>query len=682
MHRRHFSLLFFLVLFLPLAVRAQTTEHLQASLIAERTGVEAGKPFTVGFLLKVQPQWHVYWMNPGDSGMATTVEWELPEGWKAGALQWPLPKVFNEPGDLTTYGYADEVLLMAEVTPPATLAAGEPVTLRARVNWLVCRDICVPGEALLEISLPTQGTPAPANGELFSRYRSRLPSGEPPPFSLEWRSDGPQLILKTNPAETGQGGRTLQLLPITEVQGHPVTLPSGEIRIPAQIASVAENLRALLIAEGGDGGKTREGWYVEGPVPVTSGAGTGEGTGGLLSGGSGAEMSVPKALGLGLIGGFILNLMPCVLPVIALKVFGFLGQAGESRRKVFRIGLAFTAGIYVWFLAMAMVVIGARAFGGEVTWAFQFQDSRFVLAMAILIFVFSLNLLGVYEIWLPGSNRLVDLSSKEGYGGAFMHGIFATLLATPCMAPYLGAALSFAFSQSTPVIIAMFLSIATGMGLPYVILTAQPAWMRFLPKPGAWMERLKQFMGFLLLGTVIWLAGIYGAQKGPGEMGGAYWILLGIGMACWIFGSWFRPGARMLHRGLALAGMIVFILLGILMARPPVGGWETWSPERVNALRAAGKPIFVDFTAEWCVNCKYNERVVLDHDSVRAALSGYTLLKADYTRIDPVITAELKRLGRAGVPVYLVYPPGGGEPELLPELLTREAVIEAVSRTP
>jgi len=679
MHRRYFSLIFFLVLFFPLAAHCETEEKARASLVADRTVVEPGKPVTVGIWLQIAPHWHTYWMNPGDSGMATTVEWTLPEGWKAGALQWPLPKVFSEPGDLTTYAYSDEVLLMTEMIPPASFTPGEPVTFHARVNWLVCREICVPGEAVLDLSLPTTGPAAPANEALFSRYRSRLPSAEPPPFSLEWRSEGSGLILKTNPAEAGGKVKKLELLPITEVQGHPVTLPSGEIRIPAEVASVTENLRALLIAEGDGGEADRVGWYIEGPAPTGSGVGTGQGAG-VLGGGSGAEMSVGKALGLGLIGGFILNLMPCVLPVIALKVFGFLGQAGESRQKVFRIGLFFTAGIYVWFLALALVVIGARVFGGEVTWAFQFQDARFVLAMTILIFVFSLNLLGVYEVWLPGSNRLMDLSSKEGYGGAFLHGMLATLLATPCMAPYLGAALSFAFSQSTPVVIAMFLAIATGMGFPYVILTAQPAWMRFLPKPGAWMERLKQFMGFLLLGTVIWLAGIYGAQKG--EAAGIYWILLGIGVACWIFGSWLRPGSRPLHRALALVGMVLFIVLGVFMARPPLGGWEAWSPERVNALRAAGKPIFVDFTADWCVNCKYNERVVLDHKSVRAALAGYTLLKADWTKGDPAITAELKRLGRVGVPVYLIYPADGGEPELLPELLTRESVLDALRRMP
>ena len=304
--------------------------------------------------------------------------------------------------------------------------------------------------------------------------------------------------------------------------------------------------------------------------------------------------------------------------------------------------------------------------------------------MMLIVFIFALNLLGVFELWLPGTGKLVTLSGHEGYAGAFLHGMFATLLATPCTAPFLGSALAFAFTQSAPVTLAMFASIAAGMSFPYLLLTAKPGWMRFLPKPGLWMVRLKQAMGFLMLGTVVWLLGVLGSQSGASGAVGAAWILLGIGSACWVFGIWFTPAAALFQRIIALVAMAGLIAGGVLLAdrqsAPPATGWEAWSPERVAALEGEGKPVFIDFTADWCLNCKYNERFVLNTPAVREGLRGFTTLKADWTQGDPRITAELKRLGRAGVPVYVVISPNGGTPQVLPELLTQRTVLDALER--
>ena len=639
----------------------------EAALVADTTALVPGKPFTAALRLRIAPGWHVYWLNPGDSGLPVSLIWKLPPGWKAEALQWPLPQKHGE--DIgTTYGYEGEVWLLAEVTPPGTLS-GDSVLLEASASWLACAKTCVPGSAALILTLPVGATAQPANDALFAQARAQLPQPGPPPFALGWQPGDTETLLKVKglPAET-----RLDYFPIDPPTTHPEVLPPNHIRLSFGQEKPATIQGLLVLETGGE----RKGWIVNYSLATATKASPAPP--GVPS------LTLPRALGFGFLGGFILNLMPCVLPVIALKIFGFLGQAGESRQRVFRTGLAFVGGIFAWFLGLATLIVAARAAGAQVTWAFQFQNPAFVLGMMLLVFVFALNLLGVFELWLPGSGKLVAISGREGYGGAFLHGMFATLLATPCTAPFLGSALAFAFTQHAAVTLAMFASIAAGMSFPYLFLTAQPGWMRFLPKPGLWMVRLKQAMGFLMLGTVVWLLGVLGAQSGATGAIGAAWILLGIGAAGWVFGTWFTPEAKGAHRLLALAAMAGLILLGVLLAArqtaPAAAGWEAWSPERVTALEREGRPVFIDFTADWCLNCKYNERFVLDTPPVREALRGFATLKADWTRGDARITAELKRLGRAGVPVYVVLPANGGAPEVLPELLTQGTVLEALER--
>ena len=633
--------------------------------MAETSAVVPGKPFTVALRLRIAPGWYTYWQNPGDSGLPVSLTWNLPPGWKTGALQWPLPQKHVE--DIgTTYGYEGEVLLLAELTPPGDLS-GDTVTLETNASWLACAKTCVPGGAPLLLTLPVGATAPPANAELFAQARGRLPQSGPPPFSLRWEPGDTETLLKVTgvPPET-----RLEFFPLNPPTAHAEGLPQHTIRLAFGQEKPVEVQGLLVLETGGE----RKGWIVNHPL-TTAAPPSAPGVPGL---------TLPRALGFGFLGGCILNLMPCVLPVIALKIFGFLGQAGESRQRVFRTGLAFVGGIFAWFLGLAALIVAARAAGAQVTWAFQFQNPAFVLGMLLLVFVFALNLLGVFELWLPGSGKLVALSGRDGYGGAFLHGMFATLLATPCTAPFLGSALAFAFTQSPPVTLAMFASIAAGMSFPYLLLTARPGWMRYLPKPGLWMVRLKQAMGFLMLGTVVWLLGVLGSQSGATGAVGAAWILLGLGAACWVFGTWGTPEAKGWQKALALAAMAALIGLGVLLAArqsaPSAAGWEAWSPERVTALQEEGKPVFIDFTADWCLNCKYNERFVLDTPPVREALRGFATLKADWTRGDARITAELKRLGRAGVPVYVVLPPDGGAPEVLPELLTQRTVLEALER--
>ena len=654
----------------------------QAELLADTASVIPGKPFVAGLHLKLAPGWHTYWLNPGDSGIAVNLDWKLPPGWKAGPLLWPLPVKHTEPGEMTTYGYDGEVLLMTEVTPSANLPTGE-ISLKAHASWLACAKSCVPGNADVMVTLPagsgTTGGGVSPQSALFARFRAQLPGVFPLPFTLRWEPHDTEVYLKINGAPDGA---KLDFYPLDPLFGHPEQLEADVLRISLPKDGPMDRtnppaVRGLLVMEHNG---ERAGWLVgnadAAPVPVKQ---AGPSIAPPASGGSGTVLTVARALGFGFIGGFLLNLMPCVLPVIALKILGFLGQAGESRRRVFRLGLAFVAGIFVWFLLLAAAIVVARSVGRQVNWAFQFQNPRFVLGATVFLFVFALNLLGVFEIWLPGANRLADVSGRGGYAGAFLHGVFATLLATPCTAPFLGPALGFALAQNALLIVIMFLAIAAGMSLPYLLLTAQPGWMRFLPRPGLWMVRFKQIMGFLLMGTVVWLIRIYVSERNAADGFGALWMLLGTGIACWIFGTWFTPESGAGRRIVVLSAMTGVISLGAALAAPsPVEDWAAWSPERVAALRAEGKPVFVDFTAEWCANCKYNEQFVLSTAEVRGALRGFATLRGDWTKGDPAITAEMRKLGRGGVPVYIVYPKGGGEPRVLPEILTERLVLDAL----
>jgi thiol:disulfide interchange protein DsbD len=397
----------------------------------------------------------------------------------------------------------------------------------------------------------------------------------------------------------------------------------------------------------------------------------------------------------GFIGGLILNLMPCVLPVISLKIFGFIQQAGQSRARIFRSGLAFIAGIFAWFLGLALVLVIIRSAGGQPVWAAQFTNPYFVLFMSAIVLVFALNLFGVFEINLPQwlSRRAVAAEgSMHGDAGSFFQGVFATVLATPCTAPFLGTALGFAFTQSATVILLMFGSIALGMSAPYFLLSAQPAWLRFLPKPGLWMVRVKQLMGFLLIATLLFLLSVLGAQRGVASLIWTCAFLLVLSVACWMQGAFLTPLASAKIRGLVLLLMLLLIIGGgyyfigdkfqsaAAVTNPTAssGGWEKFTPERLASELQQGHSIFIDFTAEWCITCKFNESTVLETTAVQAAFSERQIvkLKADWTNGDPAITKLLKQFGRPGVPLYVLYPGGTAQPYVFPELLTKNIVLE------
>jgi thiol:disulfide interchange protein/DsbC/DsbD-like thiol-disulfide interchange protein len=673
----------------------QGKQLVKAELLADTNTIVPGKPFTVGLLLRMAPGWHTYWKFSGDAGLPTELKWKLPPGWKIGEIQWPIPLKTIDPGDIQTYGYVDEVLLMQEVTPPPKIE-NSPIELGADASWLVCEKICIPGGATLQLELPISATNQPANTELFARYRRLLPQNWPGlnVATAEWSRVGSGLRLKVT-SETLANYPAVDFFPLPDegtVVGHPAveSRNKNEIVFRIPIESSGKNLSSiagLVVFSQGPNGDDRAAWQI--------------GTPSIISAARPAPVrGIFTFLLFGFLGGIILNLMPCVLPVISLKIFGFIQQAGQSRQKILRSGIAFTIGIFAWFIALALLLIALKAAGREVTWGgFQFTNAYFVLALTVIVLVFALNLFGVFEISLPQSmtRGLVSTTERKDDLGSFFQGVFATVLATPCTAPFLGTALGFAFSQSAAIILVMFIAIAAGMSAPYLLLSAQPAWLRFLPRPGPWMLHVKQFMGFLLLATLLFLLYVLGAQRG---LEGAIWascFLLVISVACWMKGAFVVPTASVIKRNAVVGLMLVLVLAsGIYFignkfhsaniasagSRLP-GDWQAFTPERLQAELEQGHFVFVDFTAAWCLTCKFNEANVLESQDVREAFQrrGIVKMKADWTNGDPVITKLLQRFGRPGVPLYVLYPGKSAEPIVFPELLTKSMVLEKLENT-
>jgi thiol:disulfide interchange protein/DsbC/DsbD-like thiol-disulfide interchange protein len=681
------------------------SKQLTPSLVADTTAIVPGKPFTVGVRLEMEPGWHIYWKYPGDSGGAPSVEWQLPEGFKAGPIQWPIPHSRMD-DDLLSYIYETDVVLPVKITPPAQLPAGE-VTLKAHVKWLVCEKLCMPGQGDVELKMAAGGDAAPANADLFAKWRARLPKESAPPFRAHWDLGKPdQFSLRIDGAPAGAMLEFFPLPPEGATPGHPsIGEPAADgsraITVPISSGG-APNLawRGVVVMAKPDG--EREGWLLKAQdagAATQSSVNPAKPATASPAAVPGAPAAAPpfSAGGLALkllaafLGGLIMNVMPCVLPVIALKIFGFVHQAGEAPGRVFRLGLAFNAGVFAFFLCLAAAVARLKT---AFNFGYQFQNPYILAGLIALVFVFGLSLIGVFELTLTSgaASKLSELSGREGYGGAFLHGMFTTLLGTSCTAPFLGTSLGFAVTQSTPVIFLLFIAIAAGMSLPYLLLTAHPGWMRFLPKPGVWMERLKQLMGFAMLAVAVWLFGVLGL-RGPQVVVGMSWFLLSLGLASWIFGLMHGPiFTRLTVILLPIAGYWFFLhgKLATPFVSPggalqnELGGiaWEPFSEKRLADALAKGEPVFVDFTAAWCVNCHVYEAAVVETEPVRAKFREKKIvaLKADWTNTDePVVTRALKSFGRVGVPLYILYRPGEAQP-VVHDALTKDLLLSELDK--
>lgn len=699
------------------------TDEVQVRLISDSTQVAPGQTLLLALEQKIAPHWHTYWKNPGDSGQPTSIEWKLPQGATASDILWPAPKRFDV-GPITNYGYEDRVVLLTEIRLPQGLTPGSTAMIGADATWLVCREECIPQQATLSLSLPvgTGPKPSPEKGTLVAA-RAALPG--PAPFAATARLEGRDLIV--NWPAAGAGGASArevrQALFLPEAWGRiqhaakPQLARDGQqwrLRMPVgdEPASAGKPLDGLLLIDG-------QAWAVSLPVSGSLDAGGGTApantastakspaattttTPGAATGATGAVeadgLGLWAAMGLALIGGLILNLMPCVFPVLAIKALGFLhGSASTHRRQ----GLAYTAGVLVAFAALGAMLLALRGAGTGVGWGFQFQSPLFVLLLAWLMFVLGLSLAGLLSIGAGFAGVGQGLAEKPGLSGSFFTGVLATVVATPCTAPFMGAAMAYALAQPAVELMAVFLALGLGLALPYLALAWWPALQRRMPRPGPWMDLLKQALAFPMFAAAIWLVWVIAQQAGP--MG----VLVALaGMGLLALAAWIRtvsrhatPRWRWTGAGAALAAVVAAAALvptlgtvaGEDVARAGGSGstsgpsasadHEPYSPERLAQLRAQGKPVFVNLTASWCITCLVNERVALSTDEVREAFvrEGVTYLKGDWTRQDPRITELLKQHDRSGVPLYLFYPAGtGSDAQVLPQLLTPGIVTTAL----
>jgi thiol:disulfide interchange protein/DsbC/DsbD-like thiol-disulfide interchange protein len=687
--------------------------HTQVQLLLSADTAKPGDTILAGVDLKMEPGWHTYWKNPGAAGMATEIKWQLPPGVTAGEIQWPLPKKLP-PAEVTTYGYEDEVMLIVPLTIETNFSASQ-IDLKANVSWLECKEVCIPAnqdvEAKLNIGSETKTS---ADAATIESWKNKVPQTVNfLSFNTWWEKSASGY---TRPLIIEGYQNAADVMPIDSVDFFPDASDQFEIQSETEKINSKFDFRFRKLVKNfsGDWPKEISGVIViEGnrqtngfnaKLPISNKAVIWTTTSTSNSSSTLPPQPLWQMLFYAFIGGLILNIMPCVLPVIALKILGFVSEAKSSPRRVRALGGIYAVGVLFSFLVLAAIVIGVKAAGHQAGWGMQFGSPIFIVCLTTLVTLVALNLFGVFEVTLGG--RTLDaagnLAARHGASGAFFNGVLATTLATPCTAPFLAPALGFAFSQSAATIILIFLTVGLGLASPYVLLSWNPAWLKFLPKPGAWMEKFKIAMGFPMLATAIWLFNLAYDDYGKNVL----WLgifLVVAAFAAWIFGEFVQRGRN--HK--IAAAIVTLILLiggyafalekeldwrnampeadatGSLKESPDGIDWQRWSPEAVAQARAAGKPVLVDFTADWCLTCQVNKKTSIEISSVRQKLKDINAvaLVGDYTHFPDAITTELKNYNRAGVPLVLVYPKNPDAAAIvLPAILTPGIVLDALDR--
>lgn len=669
-------------------------DRVEAELISEVLSVQPGQPFTVGLRLTHDPHWHTYW-KASTTGYANSLAWDLPPGFSAGDLHWPVPTTY-EMGGLVEFVYNDTVVLPVTITPPANLEANTTVTLRARAEWLMCEDVCIPGGVDLSLTLPVQtGAPAidPAHTNLFATAFDQLPMA---PASIEaaaWRK-GSDVFIALNPLEGTippqlyfyDSQRFLEPALTHQQQRNPDGTVLMEFKVDPAGAGEVDRLRGVLATLDGSWSSTRLRPGIELDLVWSDGPPNFLGDIDQM-----ATQAAPRGLlaliGLAFVGGLILNLMPCVFPVIGIKIMGFVNQAGEERRKVIQHGLTFTVGVLLSFWVLAGSLLILRSGGEQLGWGFQLQDPVFVFLLTLFLFAFALNMSGIFEFGTSVMGVGSGLSAKSGLTGSFFSGVLATVVATPCAAPFLAPALGAALALPPISSLIVFTAIALGLSTPYLVLSAIPSLTRFLPRPGAWMETFKQFLAFLLYataGVLLWvMVGQLVDAQGytPFALLNVIFSLVIIAMAAWVYGRWAAPFRNKTVRRFAQAATALLVLAALVLGYPtPLSDikWEHWEPGKAEQLAADGNLVYVDFTARWCVTCQTNKATVFQSDEVKRFFKDHQViaLKADWTNRDATIAAALAAFDRSAVPFNLIYSPGRETPVLLPEILTPGAVLQ------
>jgi thiol:disulfide interchange protein DsbD len=657
----------------------------ETRLVSDHVTVERGQTFHVGLHMQIEPGWHTYWRNPGDSGEPTQIRWDVPDGVEIGEIMWPAPTAYAF-GHLMNYGYGDEVVLAMPVTLSADFDE-RFLALRGEANWLVCEEICIPESAEVELFLTVGQSPVidAAAADLIEQGLSQRP--EELALEAGIKRSGSSLLLTSRlPEDSGtvrnpaffpfsstviehaaeqapyiaEDGIALRLIPAPEARSGLTWAPTGILTFETRV----------------DGGWTRRAIEIT-PEP---GAAVFE-----VPSEAFADDSAPVSAGgllvtliLSLIGGLILNLMPCVFPVLSIKALGFVERAHSAPGELKRHGLLFLAGVLSTFLVLAGVLLFFKAIGEPVGWGFQLQNPVAVSILALVMFAIGLNLVGLFEV----GTRLQGVGSRwtemGGDAGAFMTGLLAVVVAAPCIGPFAAGALGLAFAQPGYVLVLVSVMLGLGLALPYLMLSFYPSLLRWLPKPGPWMVRFKQFLAFPMFGAAIWLIWVLSIQSGPQGV-----LMLLIAFFALGFVIWASPFATMLSRAATLAGIVILAaaLYGVSASRTVSEyAGEPWSQDRVDMLVAEGRPVFIDFTAAWCVSCQFNKQVTLSSPAVLQAFedNDVQVLIADWTNRDDRIAAAIRGYGAAGIPLYVYYAPGATEPEILPPLLNTRLVVDTV----
>lgn len=708
------------------------TDQVQAKLLAHAPqGVPIGRtpeaaaaqPVWVGLQITHAPEWHTYWKNAGDSGMPTELQWTLPPGVMAGDIAWPLPKKIPI-GHLANYGYEGTVLLPVPliITPeykPGVLADALDVKLKA--TWLVCRKECIPQDGEFALKIPLRSSTA-LNGAAFDAALKSQPADVAGAHQVALKDDGKRLAVRVAGLPADVRGQPLELFPespgvvVTAATpakpGEPVGARSwsqhwdgdvwtADVPVSPERADSPDKMALVLVAG-------ERGWRAEAPVagawpalalpagvsPALEAALKANANAGANAPPPAAPTAVPAttfvwALLGALIGGLVLNLMPCVFPVLAIKVLGFT-QHADDRRAHRTSGLAYTAGVVLSFLALGALMLALRAAGQQLGWGFQLQSPAVVAALTVLFTVIGLNLAGVFEFGSFLPSRVATMEARNPVANSFLTGMLAVAVASPCTAPFMGASLGLAVGLPAVQALLIFAAIGLGMALPYLAASWWPAVARLLPKPGAWMDTFKKFMAFPMFGTAVWLLWVLGQQTGIDGAGALLALLVVLALVLWALGLTGRTRIVLASFSIA-AGALLASAIGpnvikmaeaaTPVAETPGARWQPWSAERVQTALGAGQPVFVDFTAAWCVTCQYNKKTTLASAEVLSAMDAAKVqtFRADWTRRDAAITAELQKLGRSGVPVYVLQAPGQA-PVVFSEILSATEVKDALGR--
>lgn len=681
------------------ALSAHAAANTQWRLILSADTAKPGDTVFAGLEMKIPAKWHTYWRNPGDSGIATSIKWTLPNGIKAGEIQWPVPKKFTESqGDisLTTYIYEDTVVLLIPLEIAKDAPSG-PIEMKGKVSWQECEELCVQGHTDVSTTLTIgASTKSSVDAAIIENWRQKVPISAKPPLEAFWETstaagdDRPIIIAMGLPMARGadnESATNVDFYPYKESgfdigNATKVTIENAQVRLHKTVTKSDPNwpktVSGLFV---GSGSAVEVSLPIGNPPAAAAAAST-------------DSASLITMLFFAFLGGLILNIMPCVLPVIALKVLGFVNQAKETPQRVRKLGFIYGLGVLVSFLVLALLAISIQKAGGVADWGTAFRNPIFRVVITVLITLVALNLFGLFEVTLSGRalGAAGDLTSKQGSAGAFFNGVLATILATPCTAPFLGVALAFAFTQPPIIVVLVFLVVGLGLALPFVIICIDPRLLRFLPKPGAWMEHFKVAMGFPMLATAMWLFWLTATRMGKT---GVLWFglfLVLLAFAAWIWGqfvqrSYKRRGIAVIAALLVLVVGYTYILEGKLAWRTNNGvvkeklEWKTWSAEAVEKARHEGHPVLVDFTADSCLNCQLNKLTSIEVEPTEKKLKeiGAETFIADYTDESPVIAKELQRYGRPGVPLVLIFPKDVNKPAIvLPPVLTKSIVLRAL----